>query len=70
MRSDVGCHPQTQLLKGHEVDSQTTKTNELLVEVKGLKKHFPIQRGLLKRTVGYVKAVDGVDFYIKEGETF
>jgi peptide/nickel transport system ATP-binding protein len=57
-------------LKGHEVDSQTTKTNELLVEVKGLKKHFPIQRGLLKRTVGYVKAVDGVDFYIKEGETF
>jgi peptide/nickel transport system ATP-binding protein len=40
-----------------------------LLEVKGLKKYFPIQRGLLRRTVAYVKAVDGVSFFIKEGET-
>jgi peptide/nickel transport system ATP-binding protein len=40
-----------------------------LLEVKGLKKYFPIQRGLLRRTVGQVKAVDGVDLFIKEGET-
>lgn len=43
--------------------------DDLLVEVTGLKKHYPIQRGFFKRTVGYVKAVDGVNFYIKRGET-
>jgi peptide/nickel transport system ATP-binding protein len=42
---------------------------EPLLEVAGLKKHFPIRRGFFKRIVGYVRAVDGVDFYIMEGET-
>ena len=40
-----------------------------LLDVADLKKHFPIEKGLLRRTVGYVKAVDGVDFSIAEGET-
>jgi peptide/nickel transport system ATP-binding protein len=40
-----------------------------LLEVHDLKKHFPIQRGLLRRVVGQVKAVDGVSFSINEGET-
>jgi peptide/nickel transport system ATP-binding protein len=40
-----------------------------LLEVVGLRKHFPIQGGFLKRTIGQVKAVDGIDFYIEEGET-
>ena len=40
-----------------------------LLEIKNLKKHFPIQRGLLRRTVGHVKAVDGIDLHIDEGET-
>ena len=40
-----------------------------LLEVKDLKKHFPIYGGLLRREVGQVKAVDGVNFYIKKGET-
>jgi peptide/nickel transport system ATP-binding protein len=40
-----------------------------LLEVKGLKKYFPVQRGLLRKTLGYVKAVDGVSFYIRHGET-
>ncbi|HEY65066.1 MAG TPA: dipeptide ABC transporter ATP-binding protein [Caldilineae bacterium] len=44
--------------------------DEILLEVRNLKKHFPIRRGFLRRTVGYVKAVDGVTFYIKQGETF
>ncbi|MGI9488046.1 MAG: ABC transporter ATP-binding protein, partial [Geminicoccaceae bacterium] len=34
-----------------------------------VKVHFPIQRGLLKRTVGHVKAVDGVDVSIRKGQT-
>ncbi len=40
-----------------------------LLDVRDLKKHFPIQRGLLRRVVGQVKAVDGVSFQIGEGET-
>src|SRR5215216_6124116 len=40
-----------------------------LLEVRDLKKYFPIQRGLLRRVVGQVKAVDGVSFQIHEGET-
>jgi oligopeptide transport system ATP-binding protein len=39
-----------------------------LLEVEGLKKHFPIRKGLLSRTVGHVKAVDGVSFAVREGE--
>lgn len=42
---------------------------ETILEVKDLKKHFPIRKGLWRRTIGYVKAVDGVSFYIRRGET-
>ena len=42
---------------------------DLLLEVNDLKMYFPIQKGLLKRTTGYVKAVDGVSLSIKKGET-
>ena len=41
----------------------------ILLEVKDLKKHFPIQKGVLKRVVGQVRAVDGVSFVIRQGET-
>jgi peptide/nickel transport system ATP-binding protein len=40
-----------------------------VLEVDGLKKHFPVRKGLLRRTVGQVHAVDGVGFSIAEGET-
>jgi len=40
-----------------------------LLEVNGLKKHFPIRRGLLGRVSGHVYAVDGISFTIGEGET-
>ena len=40
-----------------------------LLEVRDLRKHFPIVRGLLRRRVGSVRAVDGVSFEIRPGET-
>lgn len=43
---------------------------ELLLEVKGLKKHFPIKQGFFRRTVGHVRAVDGLDLSVNRGETF
>jgi len=51
------------------MSTQQPMDNNILLEVKGLKKHFPIHGGLLKRVVGQVKAVDGINFYIKRGET-
>jgi len=43
--------------------------NHKLLEVKDLKKYYPVTGGLLSRHLGDVKAVDGVSFYINEGET-
>jgi len=43
--------------------------DDLLLEVKGLKKHFPVRGGFIKKGVGTVKAVDGVDLFVKKGET-
>ncbi|MFD5265858.1 ABC transporter ATP-binding protein [Streptomyces sp. NPDC058335] len=42
---------------------------EVLLKVTGLKKHFPIKKGLLQRQVGAVHAVDGIDFEVRSGET-
>src|SRR5205085_10732586 len=44
-------------------------TGTTLVDVKGLKDYFPIKGGLLGRTVANVKAVDGVDLFVRRGET-
>lgn len=49
--------------------NSAVQDKEVILEVKGLKKHFPIRGGLFKRTLGAVKAVDGVDFFVREGET-
>ena len=65
-------HPYTQHLlaaepkgrpPGREADAPEVMT------ARQLKVHFPIQRGLLRRTVGHVKAVDGVDVAIRRGQT-
>ena len=42
---------------------------QLIAKVEGLQKWFPIKRGLLRRTVGHVRAVDGVDLELYAGET-
>jgi peptide/nickel transport system ATP-binding protein len=55
------------------VSTQTVEPSAMpaqsLLRVAGLQKLFPIRKGFLKRIVGYVRAVDGVDFHIDEGET-
>lgn len=43
--------------------------DQMLLEVKGLRKHFPIRKGFLRRVVGHVRAVDDVNFHIRKGET-
>ncbi|MFJ3338561.1 ABC transporter ATP-binding protein [Streptomyces sp. NPDC086766] len=44
-------------------------SDEVLLKVTGLQKHFPIRKGLLQRQVGAVRAVDGIDFEVRKGET-
>ena len=44
-------------------------TDDILLDVRDLKTHFPVRRGLLGRTVGYVRAVDGVSFSLGRGKT-
>lgn len=46
------------------------KKDNIILEVKDLKMHFPVRKGLLNKTVGYVKAVDEVTFSIEQGKTF
>jgi len=52
------------------ISSPKADRNELtLLDVRGLKKHFPVRSGFLKREVGAVRAVDGVSFRIANGQT-
>ncbi|HEX6974649.1 MAG TPA: oligopeptide/dipeptide ABC transporter ATP-binding protein [Vicinamibacterales bacterium] len=46
-----------------------TADRPVLLDVRGLKKYFPIRRGLLQKTIGQVKAVDDVTFFVRQGET-
>jgi oligopeptide/dipeptide ABC transporter ATP-binding protein len=48
---------------------EITPPADTLLHVRGLKKYFPIKRGLLSKTVGEVKAVDGVTFWLSRAET-
>ena len=53
------------------MNARTTSgaASDRLLEVEGLRKYFPIRRGLLQKTVGHVKAVDDVTFFLNRGET-
>jgi peptide/nickel transport system ATP-binding protein len=63
--SEAGLSPE------EEVEAQLVEPaeGEVLLSVRGLKKHFPVKQGLLKRTTGYLQAVDGIDLEIRRGET-
>jgi oligopeptide/dipeptide ABC transporter ATP-binding protein len=50
-------------------DHQGVFAGRFVLEVEGLKKYFAVRRGLLKRTRTEIRAVDGISFAIKEGET-
>ncbi|MED7821522.1 ABC transporter ATP-binding protein [Streptomyces chiangmaiensis] len=54
---------------GSVVTTKDAAPGETLLKVTGLQKHFPIRKGLLQRQVGAVRAVDGLDFEVKAGET-
>jgi len=43
---------------------------DAIISVQGIKKHFPVKAGIARKTVGYVKAVDGVDLDITDGKTY
>ena len=54
-----------------DVPPEQVDEQELLVDVRGLKVHFPIKRGVVfDRTVGHIYAVDGMDLQIRRGETY
>ncbi|MBR1822524.1 MAG: ATP-binding cassette domain-containing protein, partial [Clostridia bacterium] len=52
-----------------DMNNQIARQNDYLLEVNNLVKWFPIKSSFFKRTVGNVKAVDGVSFRIRRGET-
>ena len=62
-------HPVMRPSRNDRNMSQSTNNNGMLLNVEDLKTYFAVKKGLLQRTVGYVKAVDGVSFGVKQGQT-
>ncbi|WP_373017283.1 ABC transporter ATP-binding protein [Thiomicrorhabdus sp.] len=65
-------HPYTQKLLADAMpkhDYRPIKDTQTLLQLNDLKVHFPIKKGLFQRTVGFVKAVDGVTLNIQKGQT-
>jgi peptide/nickel transport system ATP-binding protein len=65
----ISYHPDQDGVEMIETPPKENSRNKVILEVKGLKKYFPITKGIFSRTVGHVRAVDGVSFDIHEGET-
>jgi microcin C transport system ATP-binding protein len=65
-------HPYTKRLLAAEPKGDPPAVDRdaaVVMEAKGLKVHFPIKRGFMRRIVGHVKAVDGIDITVREGQT-
>lgn len=57
-------------VEGNGVEGKADEGSaQVLLEAKGVVKHFPIRRGLIRRVVGQVQAVDGVDIELRAGQT-
>ena len=56
-------------MMSEQIEKTPVQDEDYILEVKDLKKHFPIKGGMFGKTVGYVKAVDGVTFKLKRGTT-
>jgi len=69
---DAPEHPYTKHLLAAEpkgTPPQTDTDKPIVVEAKDIKVWFPVKRGLLRRTVDHIKAVDGIDLTVREGQT-
>ena len=66
---EEGLAPSRQVLSGERRSTPEKQENAVLLEVKDVQVHFPIRRGVFRRTVGYVKAVDGVSLELRAGRT-
>ena len=53
----------------HAADTQSVEGQEPVLSVRDLKVYFPIKHGIFRRTVGHVKAVDGISFNVYRGQT-
>jgi microcin C transport system ATP-binding protein len=65
-------HDYTKMLLAAEPKGQPPESDDranIIVEVQDLKVWFPVKRGFLRRLVGHVKAVDGIDLTVREGQT-
>jgi microcin C transport system ATP-binding protein len=65
-------HPYTKHLLASEPKGQPPEADAkapTILEAKDLRVWFPIRRGFLRKTVGHIKAVDGIDLAVKEGQT-
>src|SRR3954469_21092358 len=74
---DAGGHVEPEQIEMNDPDEtyvdpaihQRAGEGQEILRIEGLIKHFPIRAGILKRTVGQIHAVDGVDLTIRAGET-
>jgi len=69
---DNPVHKYTRLLinaEPNELPPKADSDTHVLAELRNLKVHFPIQKGFFRRTVGYVRAVDGISVAIRESQT-
>nr|WP_329835412.1 dipeptide ABC transporter ATP-binding protein [Streptomyces sp. BE133] len=66
---DKGVDVPAQRSAGSAAAVKDAASREVLLKVTGLQKHFPLKKGMLQRSAGAVKAVDGIDFEVHSGET-